>query len=105
MTPSLSRLQQARALITKPEAWTQNMLARDSRGLRVPVDSPEAVCFCARGAIKRVGGTQVEVGWLESRAKDMLEIFNDRHSHEEVLALFDRGIVELQNYLEWKYAL
>ncbi len=48
------RLRAAKALISKPEAWTQHSDARDAQRRKVSVRSPAAVCFCGYGALIRV---------------------------------------------------
>jgi hypothetical protein len=50
-------LSKAADLLEKPGAWTKRAFARDAGGR--PVEDPtepEAVCFCAAGAIWRSGG-------------------------------------------------
>ena len=42
---------QARALIAKPEAWTQGTGARDANGEPIGVKHQDAVSWCATGAI------------------------------------------------------
>ena len=42
---------QARALIAKPEAWTRGTGARDADGEPIGVEHPDAVSWCATGAI------------------------------------------------------
>ena len=88
----------ARKKIEKPENWTQNYSAKDVDGSAVYVCSPEAVCWCTLGAIRAVSddrGDLVEAAC--NKLYDVLDdsfitIFNDTHTHEEVLALFDRAI-------------
>ena len=53
---ALNILRKARALIAKPEGWTQGAWARDAQGGRVYHDAPEAFCFCPVAAIYRVAG-------------------------------------------------
>lgn len=98
-------LRKARALIEKPENWTQGVEARNVHGEDVSVLSHEAcrwsligavryvVCSgdsydselsrAARQALRKAGGMA-----LLSDAYD----FNDTHTHAEVLSLFDRAI-------------
>lgn len=92
----------ARKLIEKPENWTRAFLARDNYGDPVYVHSDKAVCFCAMGALhKAVGETQGEfldvvddaAATLASAARiDTVAGFNDTHTHDEVLVLFDKAI-------------
>ena len=48
-----AKLDEARALIER--GWTQEVEARDADGVEVFDDAEEAVCFCAVGALNRVG--------------------------------------------------
>lgn len=45
-------LKQAACLL-REKGWTQNEYARDGEGRPCDPNSPEAVCFCALGAIRR----------------------------------------------------
>jgi hypothetical protein len=49
-------LDAAADLITPPGKWTQIQMAADLRGECCDSTSPEARCWCAAGAIVRVGG-------------------------------------------------
>lgn len=103
----------ARQRITDPKHWTMLVTARDAAGFRRPPTSPEAVCWCAIGAIVaelyikhppvnvscfltpkavRVRNTVVSV-LTRSMGDDTIGDFNDTHTHEEVLAAFDRAII------------
>ncbi len=53
---ALNILRSARALIAKPEGWTQGAGARDAQGDLVDHDAAEAFCFCPVAAIYRVAG-------------------------------------------------
>ncbi len=57
----------AKALISKPENWTQRSYARDADGYTIDPFSTYATCFCALGAIRVA-------------------------THAEVLSLFDAAI-------------
>lgn len=98
----------ARALIAKPENWTQQYLARDSEGQCVDYASKEAICFCGIGAILK---SARDVGWgisesgrvragfaayiSENTSYYGISDLNDQTSHEEVLAMFDKYIETL----------
>ena len=41
----------ARAIIARPEAWTQGTGARDAAGEPIGVEHPDAVSWCATGAL------------------------------------------------------
>ena len=47
-------LMEARALIARPEAWTQGTGARDADGEAIGVEHQDAVSWCATGAINAV---------------------------------------------------
>lgn len=102
---ALEILRAARALISKPERWTQGSNARNPRTKRrVSVRSPLAGQFCAVGSMDRVfnGSLPRFERWnagaalSEMIAPFSLSDFNDTHTHPEVLALFDRAIARLE---------
>lgn len=100
----LDQLKAARDLISDPAKWTQRYFARDVQGNPVNARMNEAVCFCALGAVERICGFQWEyttIGKiLDARCQTLhntcTSTFNDKHSHDEVLALFDDVIAEMQ---------
>lgn len=104
MTQNVAQiLSAARALIQKPEHWTQHTFARDVSGEPVPAQSSAAFCWCTVGAIAKV--TQ---GFLEAKAaRDFLkkfthvklDRFNDSMTHKGVLDAFDRAIQEASEAL------
>ena len=95
---------EAKKKIYTPEKWTASTLARDSKNQEVDFDSKNAVCFCSIGAlkvefheknipnstwyscIKALSGT-MDVG---------AALFNDVHTHEEVMAAWDKAIAATQ---------
>ena len=95
----------ARELISQPERWTQGAYARDLNGLRVSPGGPNAVCWCAIGAMAKVAG--LSSGEMEdSRAAITLELaaesngviaeWNDASDHESVVEAFDRAIAQCE---------
>jgi hypothetical protein len=46
----------AHELIADPEHWTRHAYARNSDGLPTDPEAPDAVCWCALGAIHRCYG-------------------------------------------------
>ena len=84
----------ARTLITDPANWCQGNAAQNAKGFPAAPLHDEAVRFCSWGAAARAAGAHS--GDRFSAVKDALGVgfisFNDSHSHEEVLALFDRAI-------------
>lgn len=96
---SVKILKDARELIHDPENWTQSAYARNKRGTVVSFEANNAVCFCAMGALFRVSPpdeTGTVFKFLRGASKECGSLspsnFNDHHSHEEVLALFDKAI-------------
>jgi hypothetical protein len=102
MTP-LETLKAARELISDPAKWTQNAFARDKKGKMIGPNGDGAVCFCAFGAIrfftKEPNVTAADIflnGFSRLKNGEYLDVFNDTHTHPEVLALFDAAIAELE---------
>jgi hypothetical protein len=91
---ALDVLVAARALIEKPENWTQGAAAQDSKGRRVHPHHPEACRWCALGALTRAGD-RAQDGYRLLRAatgaRSIIEL-NDDGTHPNILAAFDRAI-------------
>jgi hypothetical protein len=89
---------EANALIDTPEKWTQEAYARDVNRYPISCRVDEAVCFCSLGAINRVTLEKHShmylpaVIHLEKTMGMQVADFNDRHSHSEVMAAWDRAI-------------
>lgn len=49
-----------RALIADPAHWTKGVYARAANGRETLHDSEDAVCWCLVGAIKKVGGYELD---------------------------------------------
>lgn len=88
----------ARKLIAKPEHWCKGALAKTKyRKVTVP-DSKSAVRWCAVGAIEFASlgverRFEAAVRRLEFEiSDDPLSVWNDWHTHADVLELFDRAI-------------
>lgn len=97
-------LKEARALISDEKNWTQGAYARDTIGREVRVLGPEAMCFCALGALEKImlGGAMWSASYMlmkKEAGDDCLAVsdFNDTHNHAEVLALFDRAIARAES--------
>lgn len=88
----------ARLLIARPERWTHGASARYADGLSCGPQSPHAVCWCATGALIRVTppfGSGLLWGALRMlREVVVMEpaLYNDTHTHAEVLIMYDRAI-------------
>jgi len=94
MTP-LETLKAARHLISDPAKWTQGTIARDWTGKQTTADSIDAFCWCAVGALEKVGsnaGPFRALRWAMPSGYRSIVSFNDSHTHAEVLALFDKAI-------------
>lgn len=98
----------ARELISVPERWTQGVHARNISGIAVATKGNLATCWCADGAINRVSGTDfvAECAAYERLDNVCFKLFgegfiayNDSHTHEEILALFDVAIAETKEEL------
>lgn len=99
----LEVLKAARKRISKPEHWTQGTCARDAEGHMTLASSPDAVQWCAFGAILSVDRAHDFTGLEALRSVLPLgysvQSFNDtpRRKHSEVLDMFDRAVERLQN--------
>lgn len=91
-------LRAARELIAEPKAWTQRAFGRDEDGMCCDSLHPDAVCWCAGGALTKAANGH---GLIRSKAREQLYAaigcadivdFNDEHTHAEVLSAFDRAI-------------
>jgi hypothetical protein len=90
-------LKAAKAKIESPENWIQQNYAQDSQGKGVSPESPKAVCWCSMGAVRAVAGSfskeaEDAVLFLGNQVGEAAWVFNDDHSHAEVLAMFDKAI-------------
>jgi len=99
MTVSVKQvLINARNLISDPCTWTQCSFAIDRRGVDVGINDSGACCFCAEGAVRKYAKAfalrKACLDKVESYINDSLWSFNDKHSHAEVIRLFDRAIAE-----------
>jgi hypothetical protein len=93
----VQNLEAAKAKIEKPENWTQNVFAKDAGGTRVYGTSESAVCYCALGALQAATKRDIAADapgylYLTKSAMGSVADYNDSHTHEEVVAMFDRAI-------------
>ncbi len=93
----------ARELISAPERWAQQFYAYDAAGKRVMPNDPDAVCWCAVGAVHKAGGGATSIHMALDALGDAvpgmamtLPVYNDSRTHPEILALFDRAIAKLE---------
>lgn len=108
--PVEKHLRRLKKKIQNPKHWTQGAYARDKHGNYVYKRSKEAVCWCLVGAqlvtALRVNQTGIAgyalyelIGnatymWHEEGQRRA--IFNDNHTHGEVMELLDISIMNAQ---------
>lgn len=111
----LAVLRAARELIAVPAHWTKGVAAMNADGYEVDALCVDATCFCTVGALNRATRTQEAAA---ERAYDLYKAarerlvnkalrgsglvdFNDHPgtTHEDVLAMFDAAIAELEGEL------
>lgn len=109
-------LKDARELLSEPHRWTQHAMAKDADGTILgalpgywsdSVDSvkhPDAVCFCADGALMRVAPDEPSYLAARSQLIEAVErlgygsnthvFYNDftGRTHDQVLNLFDEAL-------------
>jgi hypothetical protein len=88
-------LTEARSLIER--GWVRHHYAVDARGEGVHPTDPSAVAFCAVGALDATIGVGSDayleaIGALSAATRDGIVAFNDTHTKEEVLGVFDKAI-------------
>ena len=103
MIDMVETLKKARDLIADPAHWTQGVSARTKNG--VPCNLSDGYSFCAIGAIDRAlygialdpnGGFPHSILRKAIRRPSIVD-WNDRSSHETVLAGFDAAIALAEN--------
>lgn len=85
-------------LLAQPGAWTQHSFARDDLGADIMYNRPEAVCWCALGAIRKIafehGGSVFNAFNLLSDVLDEpVTVWNDAEgrTQEEVIEAFRKA--------------
>lgn len=70
--------------------WCKGSEAKTADGRNVPVEHPEAVCFCAVGALRKTGQIELSSTLARRVRFTVLWAWNDMPSRtkEEVIALF-----------------
>ena len=106
---ALDILTEARELLSDPDNWTRYTLARDSEGVEVNTNHPDAVCWCAVGALFHTGVGLNEYGEMSPLWGVVDEALvrlhaaslhgsaitdNDEYGHSEVMATYARAIME-----------
>ncbi len=100
-------LGQARALLSKPQSWSQHAFAYDRTDTRVAYDATSACSWCLEGAIRRAArhGRAPEANLDRALAlvRDIIHVpgnyqsiqgWNDRATtqHSDVLSVLDKAI-------------
>ena len=91
-------LRAARGRIATPSSWCTTFLGRDADGKYISFDAIGCASWCAMGAVLAESGYDymIEAASLkllkEAAAIDCLASWNDRSTHSEVLAAFDKAI-------------
>jgi hypothetical protein len=94
-SPLVAGLQQARDLIADPKRWTTGTTARDVDGVPIHSRKPQAVSWCAIGAIQRVVPEHLSFYAIQALVDACgveVSLVNDRYGHEAILTLFDNAI-------------
>jgi hypothetical protein len=101
-------LTEAQDLIRDPAHWTQQVYARNPEGFERNATDSDATCFCSLGALHRVlqpsvfSTTDVLDMFYETRRYltdatsessrfNYIHEFNDEHTHEQVMAVWDKA--------------
>lgn len=103
----LSIVKETRALLTDPKSWTQNVMARDSKGASCSPKAKDACQWCVMGAVRKVvpqeGPECVEdvlktINAISSVINYHVPNWNDMsgRTHEDILSGLDRTIQELE---------
>jgi hypothetical protein len=99
-------LRAARKRITPRAAWAVGAAARDAKGRKVRVDSPDATCWCLGGALELASGAPRKRTGLKFVLAGIRSVgscirsvagFNDTSTHDLVLAALDRAIELAEN--------
>lgn len=103
LSPVADVLKAARALIEKPENWTQGAMSRNADGSGHWWDAEGATCFCLMGAIARAAarrGSRAQGAIVAIRSvigSHLIAAYNDIHTHDEIIAALDRAIARATN--------
>jgi hypothetical protein len=105
-------LRKVRRVLGDPKLWAQGHYACDASGVECDANDPKAARWCVVGGVYRAGrvkngagGYLGNVTWAQRQAFDALAVatpepwtsaqYNDRHTHEEVMAVLDDAIALL----------
>lgn len=88
----------ARAKISDPARWTRGSSAKTKHGSLTYSKDSAAVCWCAAGAVvsavedSNSPEADAALRSLRISMNGPIPLFNDTHTHAEVLAKFDEAI-------------
>lgn len=92
-------LRAARARIEDPKNWTQGAFAKLADGRGTISHDPDAVCWCAIGAVRAEAGTRDQaveyyLTWAALRHFGVAgaSVVNDCNGHASVLKMYDAAI-------------
>lgn len=106
----IKALQGAKKLIKSPANWCQGHMVRDDKGQRVgSIWAQEATKYCGYAALARVCVKPSDdeahdlhhecllimhkaLREIEGKEECSIVVYNDRHTHDDMLSLFDKAI-------------
>lgn len=95
----ITNLRNCKKLITPRDKWCQGVQARTKEGIKILDNSSRAYSYCIAGAIRKVLSNFIydieafpEYEYLTKVMNEDAVIYNDTHTHEEVLAKFNEAI-------------
>ena len=77
-------IQATRQILSEPESWTKDELAKDSFGYSCDAESNDAECFCLAGALYR---SAIDSGYIGSNT--------DEHDNEAEWEIINEEIIQL----------
>lgn len=97
-------------LISDPERWTRNILARDRAGHRCPASHPSAVRWCIVGALIKTGDvdrvpsavTALNTILTKSGVLDVIAANDDSKNHTELIKLLWKAYKTLEKESKYK---
>ena len=93
---TLSILRKGLERLQRRGGWTKGYFAYNERMDRVPSRAPEAVCWCAAGAIDCDDASMTELQATLGKHRSVVE-FNDRQRDKRpVIRLYQRTIARLE---------
>lgn len=85
----------ARERISDPNRWMQGSNAADARGIGVHSWNPAAVKWCSLGSVRSFKQppeiNRAVLNALNSACGGVIAIYNDNHTHDEVMDMWNRA--------------